>query len=158
MIDYYKAHAKGCSDQRELAIRMLECVGAGAEDFELTHIEEDPSLNKYTIQKCTGRSQGLIAITENHMNDFDRWAEGFIVINIDEEIVYFDVCFYYESFDIWYASRGGDIDERKSEYECFPEFNFSLEIPFDNFCTIKDIYDSDELGFRRPDGSVIEWI
>ena len=89
------------------AIRLLETTGAGLTTEELEKAKEEYS--EVTFGKCNGRNSGLIAVSEYGKNETRLWAEGTVMIDFDEEKIYFDV------WSTW------DKEEYLDEYEKLPE-------------------------------------
>lgn len=73
------------------AIRCLEKTGAGLDKFELEDVKK--LYPKRTFKKAKDRNDGLIAITQNGMNETRRWEEGRVTIDIISNTLYFDVFF-----------------------------------------------------------------
>lgn len=76
-------------------IRQLEKCGGGVsirdrEAFKKKYPNE-------TFEDDVNRNCGLIAITENGMKELERWSEGGLTIDFDEEKIYNEVMFTYES-------------------------------------------------------------
>ena len=64
-------------DPVEKAIRLLEATGAGLCEGELTYTYNIP---KYKV--TTGRNSGLIAISEEGINNIAEWEESRVTINL----------------------------------------------------------------------------
>lgn len=89
------------------AIRLLETTDAGLTPEELEKAKEDYS--EVTFGKCNGRNSGLIAVSEDGMNETRYWEENRVTIDFDEETVDFNV------WSIW------DKEEYLDEFEKLPE-------------------------------------
>lgn len=60
------------------------------------------------------RNNGLIALSEEGMDDLQSWSEGDIDIIIDEDVIINSVYWSYENFDAYKESMeelGGDVEE-----------------------------------------------
>lgn len=56
------------------------------------------------------RNNGLIALSENGMNELQGWSEGDVIIDIDADRIEFGVCGYYESL-LEYNEARAEWDE-----------------------------------------------
>lgn len=81
-------------------IRFCEANGGGidGDEEEFKYIQ---ALYPNEVFKKDGysRSYGLIALSENGMEQMQDWSEGDITINLDEETIYNGVFGYYESLE-----------------------------------------------------------
>lgn len=89
------------------AIRLLETTGAGLPPEELEKAKEEYC--EVTFGKCNGRNSGLIAVSEEGMNETRLWEEGRVTIDFDKETVDFNV------WSTW------DKEEYLEEFEKLPE-------------------------------------
>lgn len=149
-------------DKRDLAIRLLESTGAGVNKVEKTRIKNSPELCKYAIQDCQDRNRGLLAITDEGIEETERWEEARVTVNIDAEVVEFSV-HWEDTFDEWLEnySGGEDTEEAMNVYKNLEEIDLDPSIhKFNEFWDLADTYrrTSDAFGYRRPDGSVVSWI
>ena len=144
-------------DDLDLAIKLLESTGAGINDVERHYILADSELSKYLpINDCIDRNEGIISITKESMLNTRNWEEGRVTIDIRKRTILFRV--YWEITKEEYLDDFYDLEH----YEQLPTIDYDLEkeIPFDKFEELKNLYTStiDTYGFKRPDGSVINWI
>lgn len=96
IVDYLEQHDY-MPPTEMLAIRALEATGAGLVGSSREYMQQEyPNI---TFQECLGRSEGMIAITEEQMNDYFMWNEGFFKIDISNKTVSFDVCWGYYSLE-----------------------------------------------------------
>lgn len=73
------------------------------------------------------RSNGLIALSEKGMQEMADWSEGDVGINIDEDMVSFEVYSYYESLDEYNEERSEwDEDYTPLEYDHVVDIGFDL--------------------------------
>ena len=115
-VDWFNSTSK---DELILRItRQLEKCGGGVsirdrEAFKKKYPNE-------TFNDDINRSYGLIAITENGMEELEHWSEGDLTIDFDEEKVYNEVMFTYESDEEFKQDRADagfeddDIDVKTS--------------------------------------------
>lgn len=145
-------------DDLDLAIKLLESTGAGINAEERCYILADPELSKHLPKNdCVGRNEGILAITQKSMQIIRDWEEGRVTIDIGKRTILFKV--------YWKMTKEEYLDDFSSgleRYEQLPTIDYDLEkeIPFDKFEELKNLYTStiDTYGFKRPDGSVINWI
>lgn len=144
-------------DDLDLAIKLLESIGAGINDVERNYILADPELSKYLpINDCVNRNEGILSITKEGMQNTRYWEEGRVIIDIGKRTILFRI--YWELTKEEYLDDYNDMEH----YEQLPtiDYDFEKEISFDKFEELKNLYTStiDSYGFKRSDGSVIKWI
>lgn len=144
-------------DDLDLAIKLLDSTGAGINALERNYILADPELSKYLpIHDCVGRNEGILSITKKGMQDTRNWEEGRVTIDIRKRTILFRV--YWEFTKEEYLDDFHDL-ERYEQLQTI-DYDLEKEIPFDKYEEVKNLYTStiDTYGFKRPDGSVINWI
>lgn len=106
----------------ELAVELLTQTGAGLNDEEKIRVHSlDPNIvNRLNLRNCIGRNQGLLAITEQGIDDNESLSEGSVYINLDTKDINFYVYNYYH------------LDEFREEYPEDFELPLILHDPFDN--------------------------
>lgn len=124
------------------AIRLLEITRAGLTPKELEIAKEDYS--EVTFGECKGRNYGLIAVSEDGINETRLWEEGRVTIDFDEETVDFNV------WSIW------DKEEYLDEYEKLPEkeindLDFNTIMSFETFLNDFSKKDMSDLTFVHND-------
>lgn len=93
-------------------IRFCEENGGGirGDDAEFEYIQNMyPNLD--FKKDGYSRNCGLIALSESGMEDLQSWSEGDVTINIDEDLINFGVCGWYESFEEYNEERKEWDDE-----------------------------------------------
>ena len=93
-------------------IRFCEENGGGirGDDAEFEYIQNMyPNLE--FKKDGYSRNNGLIAISESGMEDLQSWSEGDVIINIDEDLINFGVCGWYENFEEYNEERKEWDDE-----------------------------------------------
>ena len=92
-------------------IRFCEKNGGGIKgtDNEFDYIK---NLFPNEVLKTDGysRNNGLIALSKNGMEELQRWSEGDVTINLDEDEIHFEVCGWYESL-LEYNEERAEWDE-----------------------------------------------
>lgn len=99
--------------EKELLLRLIrfcEKSGGGIDgkESEFQYIQSLYPNEKFQKEDYS-RNRGLIALSENGMDDMQKWSEGDVIIDIDEEKIYNGVFSYYESID--------DYNDELKEYE-----------------------------------------
>lgn len=123
-------YLKRCRQKDPLlkAIRCLEKTDAELTPSELVRAKELYPNTKF--KKCTSRSTGLIAITEDGMEDTRNWEEGKVIIDIDNNML---------DFDVYWTDKLEDC-EYSDEYIAkmlrdFNPYNISFDYFIKNFNT-----------------------
>lgn len=122
---------KDVEDDKKQAILLLETTGAGLMESEYNTL---PETEKKYHRVGTNRNNGLIAITDEEMNNTEKWEEARVTVNlwgekIDDlqvlfgnpvESIDFDVVYQYESKEevLEYADN--------VDFDNIVEFNFDL--------------------------------
>lgn len=153
-VDWFNSTSK---DELILRItRQLEKCGGGVnirdrEAFKKKYPNE-------TFNDDINRNYGLIAITENGMEELEYWSEGDLTIDFDEEKVYNEVMFTYESDEEFKQDRADagfeddDVDVKNIKKILFDP----TEVHF--FALDSAIKALDDLQFCRYFGQIYELI
>jgi len=88
-----------------LATRLLESTGAGIDKLELTRICNKGVCKGITFRTAIDKNFGLIAVTEQGINEVRRPQGKIVTIDLDHNRIYFNVF------------RTSDIEEYLEEYE-----------------------------------------
>lgn len=73
------------------------------------------------------RNNGLIAISETGMNGLQRWSEGDVIINLDEDLINFGIFASYENLDEYNEERmEWDEDYEPLGYDNIPDIGYDL--------------------------------
>ena len=102
------------SDKKLLAIKLLEATGAGFNENDMKKVKEIYPNKKFN--PCTDRNEGLIAVTEDSMEESTQWEEGSVKINLDSETICFDVL-WEETIDDLMCDVDYVEELSKEEYE-----------------------------------------
>lgn len=103
VIDYlldegYNSDVYSDTDNIRWAIRALESTGAGLTEGEKKYIaEEIPELDTSSFADAADRNRGLISVSEDGMEETQRWMEEGVTIYLDDRLVDFEVLFGYDS-------------------------------------------------------------
>lgn len=96
------------------------------------------------------------------MQDTRNWEEGLVTIDIGKRTILFKVYWKMTKEEYLEEEYLDDFSSGLERYEQLPTIDYDLEkeIPFDKFEELKNLYISTIYiyGFKRPDGSVINWI
>lgn len=140
-------------DLRLTLIRYCEenggCIDGGGDSKEFEAIQE--MYPNEIFKEYGSRNEGLIALTEDGMNDLEGWSEGDLEIDLDNGFVYNYVYSGYETIDDY-----NDCMETKCTLEDFPLLNIDIcKIEFDKLDYM--IHQLDNLPFtiRNSDNEII---
>lgn len=115
------------------AIKLLETTGAGLTDDEKVYAGN--VYKDIQFGKCSGRNEGLIAVSEEGIKTTRRWEEARVQIHIDTEKVDFGAYWKYEK-----EEHREDYHEDQDELqECDIKFNGIAFSEFEAFN--KAVYD-----------------
>lgn len=148
---------KDVEDDKRQAVLLLETTGAGLIESEYNTL---PETEKKYHRVGTNRNNGLIAITDEEMNNTEKWEEARVTINLWEEktndlqlllsnsveSINFDVVYQYES------------KEEALEYADNVDFDNIVEFNFD-LCnmSVNDIKDlSENIEYIEDNGGVFK--
>lgn len=116
------------------AIRLLETTGAGLTPEELEIAKVD--YGEVTFGKCNGRNDGLIAVSEEGMNETRLWEEARVTIDFDKETVDFNVWSTWDKEE--YLDDYGKLPEKEINDSDFNTMTFET---FLNDFSKKDMSD-----------------
>lgn len=126
--------------EKEMLLRLIRfcennggCIDMDYDKSELTYIQ---SLYPNETFKTTGsRSNGLIALSEMGMADMQRYSEGDVYINLDDETVDFCVYSGYDNLEEYIEERQSwDDDFEGITLEDIPKIDCDL-----GFFNVEDI-------------------
>lgn len=126
-------------------IRYCEEYGGGI-DGGMDSKEWNYITNKYPNYKFKSeninRNRGLIAISEDGMDEMQSWSEGDIYINLDEMTVHNELFWYYDDIDE-YNRELADREDESITLDKIPEVgeicDFDLEDIDDVIANLEDI-------------------
>lgn len=115
------------------AIKLLETTGAGLTDGEKiyaeTHIKK---YDKYNFGECTGRNDGLIAISEKGIKETESWEEARVEIDIKNKKINFKA--------IWKQTREEIEEDYDMSIEDIPVYDIKFEdIDFNKFTEFSEL-------------------
>ena len=126
--------------EKELKLRLIhfcEENGGGIDgDSDSPEFKYIQSMFPNETFKSEGinRTYGLIALSENGMNDLQNWSEGDIDIILDEDLIINYVYFGYDNFEEYKENRSDwdDDFDKDMKLEDIPDIGYDLcEIGFD---------------------------
>ena len=102
--NFLSLHKDIIKDDKLLAIRALESTGAGLPEYvdgtgDYTRIHNIKKYSTLMFEKSTNRNNGIIGCFPDSIKDTQDWAEGTVIINLDDMSILFDVFSYYESVE-----------------------------------------------------------
>lgn len=118
--------------EKEMLLRLIRfceenggCVDMDDDEKELTYIQS--LYPNETFKKTGSRSNGLIALSEMGMADMQRYSEGDVYINLDDETVDFCVYSGYDNLEEYIEERQSWDDEFEGiTLEEIPKIDCSL--------------------------------
>lgn len=142
-----------CGDVFEQAVRLLEATGAGVNTIERNRINQCTGrIAELAYQDCVDRNEGLLAVTEQGIEETRCWEEGRVTIHLDTRTVDFSVFWDYDP-----ASYEADYEEPATALPLVSAFE-TKDIPFDGFARFMWDIEAHPAGLRTPDGTVYRWI
>ena len=133
----------------DIAVELLQATGAGINEDERSRIDADKSgrFDNIHFNEATNRNDGLIAVTDEGIEETRSWEEGRVTIDLASESFAFDVFWRYLQ------------EEFKEEYECdecddFPErdFDFCESTPFSDITKVEELMNECPDGYRLQIG------
>ena len=123
----YTANSNNTQTLNKLtAYLMLEDTGAG-----IFHYQSDAEIKEfkklgvyYNYRLGENRSDGLIALTTDKIDDFANWAEGSVDIDLSRDTVHFDVFFLFSENEINDEIADGYVDKDKIKDLDFEYINY----------------------------------
>lgn len=114
--------------ETEFACRLLHDTGAGFNHEEVDRIryQKDSRVNTFPLWPARDRNRGLLAITQEGIEETERWEESRVTIYLDSGAVYFDVAFTMTAEE--YKDEYGDDDlERLPRLRSDPTAGLTVE-------------------------------
>ena len=96
--------------ETEFACRLLHDTGAGFNHEEIDRIryQKDSRVNTFPLWPARDRNRGLLAITQEGIEETERWEESRVTIYLNSGAVCFDVAFTMTAEE--YKDEYGDDD------------------------------------------------
>ena len=110
-------------------IRLCERNGGGiqAKESEFDYIKKLFPGETFKTENYS-RNYGLIALSEDGMDDLQSWSEGDICIDVDEDTIHNSVFYCYDSIDEYNADRKEWDDEHEDlDLDDIPDIGCNLE-------------------------------
>lgn len=147
LINHLKDNYKNERDLQLDLIRFVEgrggCIDGGEGSKEFNKIQE--IFPNEDFSSSGSRNEGLIAITEDGMDDIQRWSEGDLIVDLDDNLIENEVLDYYrdiEQFNEYY--------EENYTLDKIPELKNDIDyIPFDNLNNVIEELNEDHWVYRR---------
>ena len=139
-------------DLRLLLIRYCEenggCIDGGKYSIEFKAIQE--MYPNETFKEDGSRNEGLIAITEDGMNNLYGWAEGTLEINLDDGYVYNHV------YDVETLDEYNDWREEECKLDDFELLDIDLNvIEFDKLDEVISQLNHAPYEFRNSEDQIV---
>lgn len=141
--------------QLGLAVFMLQETGAGLSSGEMGRVSTDQSgiYNGIEFRNARDRNSGLLSVTKAGIEETERWEEGRVTVNIEDETVDFGV--------VWTctADEYNEDMEDDDAFDSLPCYDCPMSgVSFEDFCSIRTTYEDHPDGFVDSDGYVVTWI
>lgn len=161
VLEAYAELSETIDDPLLLAVRMLESTGAGVNPEERARISADRRFDGIGFQDCSNRNAGILSVTDDGMEETERWEEGRVTVHIDSQS--FDFGVYYDEYMREWMDDCEYEDNVTAEkaYHQFPQIDYEMdEIPFSEIDTLGDVYNRslEAGGFRTSGDWIVLWI
>lgn len=138
----------------EKAVRLLELTGAGVNNVERGRIASDFAGRFADIEfrDCTDRNAGLLAVTEEGIEETRYCEEGRVTIHLDTRTIDFGVFWDMDS-----ESYEEEYEEPAENIPLVDDFDF-FGIHFNDVHKLVGLVDMYDDGIRFSDGTIVRWI
>lgn len=141
--------------QLGLAVFMLQETGAGLYTDEKERISADGTgiFSGIDFRDARDRNRGLLSVTEVGIKETERWEEGRVTVNIEDETVDFNVAWTCT------ADEFNENMEDDDAFDSLPSYDCPMSgVSFEEFYTIRAAYEDYPEGFVDSDGYAVTWI
>lgn len=140
------------------AILLLQKTGAGLTEDEFEWAEKNINqFNEYKdiLVKAVNRNEGLIAITEEGMEETKEWEEARVTIYLDTKKIDLDTFYIYESIEEFIENYSQEEADNLSDFPYDFEWGYTFEefMHLDMYYTIA--YNNDVNVFKYQGNKVI---
>ncbi len=146
----------------DLAVRLLEATGAGVNGNNNNEVAEFEAqgldISKY--RAMSDRDEGIIAISQQGINDTRAYEEGRSTIDIDSAMVIFDVMFTKDTEDYIKDALGYGGEVNYHTFKACPsfpvdtrEFTFEQFVKFTEF--VVNLTRNSQYNFYDPEKDVV---
>ena len=128
LIDCIYNHEDETAKELQLRlIRFCEENGGGIDNdsYEFRYIEKMFPGESF-VKENYSRNYGLIALSEKNMGSMQKWSEGDVEINLDDEVVEFCVLSWYESLKDYNRDQTWDENFTPLGYEDVVDIGYDL--------------------------------
>lgn len=138
-----------------VAVEILQATGAGVNESEKTRIANDPDGRFLGIEfrDAIDRNEGLLAVTEEGIENTRRWEEGRVTVDISTEEFIFSVMWVLDDREY---SDGKDPEEVEEIPDA--EFDFDAPCPFIDYEKYAKAIHDHPGGVRIDEDTVLCWI
>lgn len=127
--------------EKELQLRLIKFCEkngggiTGTEEYNEFEYIQNQFPNETFITDGYSRNNGLIAISEKGMDGLQRWSEGDVIINLDEDLINFGVYSCYEGLEEYNEERKEwDDDFEGLTLKEIPDIGYDL-----GFISVEDL-------------------
>lgn len=140
----------------KLAIAMLESTGAGVNTPERVRIESSDRYKRCRFRDAIDRNEGLLAVTEDGIEETRRWEEGRVTIDLETQTIRFDVMYIYSKQE--YEDEVAEYYDDMT-YDELPQMDIDVyEIPFDDLFILQEYVDNYHAVRTMIADEVVCWI
>lgn len=151
---YYELSDK-INDKVELAVELLQATDAGINREEKERIKNNPDFAHINFQPCIDRNEGLLAVTEEGIEETRCYEEGRVTINIENETFCFEVFFEYTKQE-YEEDYGIEALSKLSKIKHNILYDY---LPFSKVDWLNDFIKNNPAGvIANVNDSVIKWI
>ena len=152
--------------EKELQLRLIrfcEQYGGGiknGKDSEEWEYIQSVYPNETFKADDINRNYGLIALSEDGMEDLQNWSEGDVYIDLDKDEINFCVCCWYESLDEYIEDRKEWDDEFEGiKLEDIPNIGHDLGVfNVNDIDAIIEVFDRTSENILRNGNGIYELI
>lgn len=112
------------------AILLLQTTRAGLTEDEFKWAEENISqFDEYKdiLFRAVNRNEGLIALSEDGMNETQEWEEARVTIYLDDKKIDLDTFYIYESIEEFIENYGQEVADKLSDFPYDFEWGYTFE-------------------------------
>lgn len=140
-----------------VAVRLLEATGAGLPYEEKAAMQaEYPDAS---FAECFGRNNGLIAVTNQAINETRYWEEYRATIHLDRQSVEFFVLRQIPVAEWRKYVEDDELNEELLDVNSLPQMQYDAsKIPFDDFQAFSGMFDQNDVFYCHKTNTVIDSI
>lgn len=141
-----------------VAVEILQATGAGVNGDERNRISKDTD-GKFAgieFKDAINRNEGLLAVTDEGIENTRRWEEGRVTVDISTEEFVFDVMWNMSDEDYEDGREPGDAIALPTLDDL--DFDFTDPCKFSDYDRFADVVRNNPDGVRVDDNFILCWI